>query len=139
MENILIVYWSGTGNTKKMAEEIRSGIVETNNTVTLIDLKETTPHIDGFKKIMLGCPATSKEQLEGTIFLPFLEEIKTQLADKKVALFGSYGWGDGEWMRKFEEIISQSSAVLSGSLIIKGEPEEKDSRCLQFGKDFANS
>lgn len=139
MKNILIVYWSGTGNTKKIAEEIRNGIIETNNTVTLVNLKETIPHIDGFKKIMLGCPATSKEKLEGSTFLPFLNEIKDQLANKDIALFGSYGWGNGEWMKGFEDIVLESSASLFGSLMIQGEPENQDSRCLEFGKKFAES
>ncbi|MDU3526108.1 flavodoxin domain-containing protein [Clostridium sp.] len=88
---------------------------------------------------MLGCPSMGDEELEEGEFLPFLESIENDLRDKKVALFGSYGWGSGEWMKKFEEKIKDLGATLPlESLIVNYTPEgEDEDRCREYGKKIA--
>ncbi|NRW86034.1 flavodoxin short chain [Clostridium beijerinckii] len=99
-----IVYWSGTGNTEKMAELIAKGIIESGKDVNTINVSDV--NIDELLNediLILGCSAMGDEVLEESEFEPFIEEISTKVSGKKVALFGSYGWGDGKWMRDLKK------------------------------------
>ena len=51
----------------------------------------------------MGCPAMGSEVLEEMEFQPMFDSIKNQMGGKAVGLFGSFGWGDGEWMRSWEK------------------------------------
>ena len=94
MEKVLVVYWSGTGNTKLMAEAVAEGIRSTNAEAELIEVGKTnfTAAVT-YDRIAFGCPSMGAEVLEEEEMEPFFTEIETQLSGKKVALFGSYGWG----------------------------------------------
>ncbi|NLK12893.1 MAG: flavodoxin, partial [Candidatus Phytoplasma sp.] len=101
--SILVVYWTGTGNTEIMAEQIYEGILSTGQEAVLKSVEQITVEAAlEFDKIAFGCPSMGIENLEEDDFEPFFEEIETQLGDKKIILFGSYGWGDGEWMDAWE-------------------------------------
>ena len=73
------------------------------------------------------------EVLEETEFEPYFSGIEASLSGKKTALFGSYGWGDGEWMRSWQErVISDGAVLISDGLIVCGAPDEQE--CRVFGK-----
>ena len=98
MGKVAVVYWSGTGNTQAMAEAVAQAADG-----ALFTAAEFGPeNLAEYDAIAFGCPSMGSEELEDSEFLPMFESVKGQLADKKVALFGSYGWGDGEWMRNWE-------------------------------------
>jgi len=132
-----IVYWSGTGNTAKMAELIGNGIIESGKgadviNVSDIDINELLQE----EVLILGCSAMGDEVLEENEFEPFIDEISTKISGKKIALFGSYGWGDGKWMRDFEErMISYGCTMTEEPLIAQNEPDEKE--CIDFGQKIA--
>ena len=99
-----IVYYSSTGNTEKMAELIAQGIVNGGKTAELINVFNADSSVfDEEDIIILGCSAMGDEVLEESEFEPFIESISSKISGKKVALFGSYGWGDGKWMRDWQE------------------------------------
>lgn len=134
-----IIYWSGTGNTEKMAELISKGIEKTGKTAELISVDSVNINdILSEDVLILGCSAMGDEVLEESTFDPFIEEISDKISGKKVALFGSYGWGDGQWMRDWEErMIGYGCIVPEDFLIIQNEPEDDDQDCIEFGQRVA--
>lgn len=121
---IAVVYWSGTGNTKKMAEAVVKGALENGLEVDLFragDFKaDMTLDYEGFA---FGCPSMGIEILEETEFLPMFEEVLPRLKGKALVLFGSYGWGEGEWMQEWEKLCEEAGAVLlDDGLISRGTP-----------------
>ncbi len=118
---IAIVYYSGTGNTEAMADIIKdrlSGKAE----VTVIDPSSFGPSdLEKYDAFAFGCPAMGNEVLEEDIFEPMFESIEGNLKDKRIMLFGSYGWGDGEWMRTWEERCKNAGAILAADPVIAQE------------------
>jgi flavodoxin I len=134
-----IVYWSGTGNTEKMAELIKEGVVQAGKSTETVVVSDV--NVDELLKdevIVLGCSAMGDEVLEESEFEPFIEELSTKVSGKKIALFGSYGWGDGQWMRDFEErMIGYGCTIIDTPLIIQNEPDDNKQECIDFGKKIA--
>ena len=104
MSKIAVVYWSGTGNTEVMADAVADGIKGAGGEAEIIAAASFGPDKMGeFDAFAFGCPSMGSEELEDGEFLPMFESVEPQLAGKKIALFGSYGWGDGEWMRNWNQ------------------------------------
>ena len=104
MSKIAVVYWSGTGNTEIMAGKVAEGAKAAGAEVTSFTAAEFSADlVDQFDAIAFGCPSMGAEQLEDSEFEPMFVSCEPKLSGKKIALFGSYGWGDGEWMRNWEE------------------------------------
>lgn len=140
MEKIAVIYWSATGNTEAMAGAIAEGIRAENVHADLFSVSEFGARSTGeYAKLALGCPSMGAEVLEECEFEPFLCSIEPELAGKKIALFGSFGWGDGEWMRNWEDRMKKDNcALFEQGLIINLTPDEDGrKRCEEFGKRFA--
>jgi flavodoxin short chain len=137
---INIIYWSGTGNTKAMAEVIQEGAENAGAAVTLTEVSavdiSTALNAD---VIALGCPSMGAEVLEESEFEPFIASIEGSISGKKLALFGSYGWGDGEWMRDWSERMKKAGATLACESLIVNEAPSGDSEqeCRDFGAAIA--
>jgi flavodoxin short chain len=141
MANILLVYWSGTGNTEIMAEKIKEGLEQQGATVDFKTVDQVEPDdVSSYDKVVFGCPSMGVETLEEDEFEPFFEQVESLLSGKKVALFGSYGWGEGEWMDAWVERTQATGAQLfDDGLRINSTPSsEEEEKCVQFGADFAN-
>lgn len=138
MDKIAIVYWSGTGNTQAMAEAIKTGLAEKGAPVDVFEAEAAdAATILGYGKIAFGCPSMGSEVLEEEIFEPFFALVEGGLSGKKVALFGSYGWGDGEWMRDWADRTKKAGAALFGEgLMMLEVPDE--AACAAYGKHFAD-
>ena len=104
-----VIYWSGTGNTEAMANAVAEGAG-----VDAVTVSDFSGNIEEFDALALGCPAMGGEVLEEDEFEPFFTGIEGKLSGKKVFLFGSYGWGDGEWMRNWQERVTAAGAELAG-------------------------
>ena len=131
-----VVYWSGTGNTETMANAIAEGIKGKGAEVTVFTASEFgADKVAEFDVLAFGCPAMGAEVLEEDEFEPMFTEVEGSLKDKKVALFGSYGWGDGEWMRNWEErCISGGITLATDCLMINETPDEDGLiKCNAFG------
>lgn len=141
MSKTAIIYWSGTGNTEAMANAILEGAKEVNPEAVLFDVSDiTAKDAATYDTLILGCSAMGAEVLEESEFEPFFTELEKSLSGKKVALFGSYGWGDGEWMRDWQERVNATGANLVNSegLIINEMPDYDGlSKCRELGKAAA--
>lgn len=140
MSKIAVIYWSGTGNTEAMANSIVEGIQGITSDVELFNVSEiSAADAAGYDKIVLGCPAMGSEELEEDEMEPFFTELEGSLSGKKVALFGSYGWGDGEWMRNWADRVQAAGATLINGegLIVNDAPEGPE--CVEFGVSIANA
>ena len=140
MTKIAIVYWSGSGNTEKMARAIEEGIHQAGRETEVFQVSDfAAQQINQYDKIVFGCPSMGCEVLEETEFEPLFQELEPVLQDKQVALFGSYGWGDGEWMRNWQVRVRKAGAELfEKGLIINGAPDQAGEEiCRAFGERFA--
>ena len=137
MSKVAVVYWSGTGNTEAMANKVAEGAKAAGAEVEVISADDFDGNnIEGFDGIAFGCPAMGDEELEDTVFQPVFEACESKLSGKKVALFGSYGWGDGEWMRSWEEKCQNDGVVLATESVICNEDpdDEAQAACIELGK-----
>ena len=140
MSKIAVVYWSGTGNTEAMASAVADGVKGAGGEAVLLTPAEfDASMIDSFDGIAFGCPSMGAEQLEEGEFAPMFESCEAKLSGKKIALFGSYGWGDGEWMRNWEEACMNDGAVLACDFVIcNGYPDDDTvAACNDLGKALA--
>lgn len=135
-----VIYWSQTGNTQKMAELIAKGIEEGGKKVELVELANISVNdLKDEEVIILGSPAAGTEDIEETQVEPFVQSLKGNIEGKKVALFGSWGWGEGEYIEQIEERIKSYGGELIGkSLTVMESPEgEDEAKCVEFGKLIA--
>ena len=140
MNRLAIVYWSGTGNTEMMARQVAQGAEEAGAEAAVFTAAEfDAGKMDDYDAIAFGCPSMGTEQLEDIEFEPRFTGCEPKLKDKKIALFGSYGWGDGEWMRSWEERCMSDGAVLVCDSVICNETpdDEANAACLALGKALA--
>ena len=137
MSKVAVVYWSGTGNTEEMANKVAEGAKAAGAEVEVISADDFDgTDISSFDGVAFGCPAMGDEELEDSVFQPVFEACEPKLAGKKVALFGSYGWGDGDWMRSWEEKCQNDGVTLAfASVICNEEPDdEAQAACIELGK-----
>ena len=140
MKKTAIVYWSGTGNTEAMANAVAEGAKAAGAEVTVLTAAEMSADlVSAFDAIAFGCPAMGSEVLEEEEFAPMFDACKAGLAGKPIALFGSYGWGDGEWMRNWEETCLADGAQLACDFVICNEAPDDDAiaSCKALGAALA--
>lgn len=140
MSKVAVVYWSGTGNTQCMAGKVAEGAGEAGAEVSVFTASEFHGDMmDQYDAVAFGCPSMGAEQLEESEFEPMFTECEPKLNGKKIGLFGSYGWGDGEWMRNWESTCAGDGAVLAGECVICNEaPDaEAEEACVALGKALA--
>ena len=142
MKKTAVIYWSGTGNTEAMANAVLEGMKAAGAEATLLTPDQVDASaLSDYDAIAFGCPAMGAEELEADEFAPMFEACLPQLRDKPIALFGSYGWGDGEWMRSWEGSCVQGGAILAAASVICQEApdEEADAACKALGRALAGS
>lgn len=141
MDKIYVVYWSQSGNTQNMAQAVGKGITDAGKEAEVVDVSSAS--IDELRKakaFALGCPAMGAEVLEEGEMEPFVSEVEGFAAGKTIALFGSYGWGDGQWMRDWVDRMSAAGAtVVNGEGVICQEAPDEDALtdCSSLGKQLA--
>lgn len=137
MSKIAVVYWSGTGNTQIMAEAVLEGAKTGGAEADLLTVSEfDSSKMDSYDAVAFGCPAMGAEVLEEDEFQPMFDNLEGKLGGKKIGLFGSYGWGDGEWMRNWEETCRTAGAVLVSDGVICNETPDDEAveSCKALGK-----
>ena len=140
MKKIAVVFWSGTGNTEAMASAVADGAKAKGANVTVFTASQfNASKLDAFDAVAFGCPAMGAEVLEESEFAPMFEDCKAKLSGKKIALFGSYGWGDGEWMRNWAETCKDDGAVMACDFVICNEAPDDDALddCKALGEALA--
>ena len=138
MNKVAVIYWSGTGNTGAMAQAVAEGARAAGAEADLLTCADVSD-ISAYDAAALGCPAMGAEELEDSEFLPMLESIEPSLTGKKVALFGSYGWGDGEWMRSWEARCAEKGITLAADSVTVNEAPDEDglAACRALGAAIA--
>ena len=137
---IAVVYWSSTGNTEAMAQAVVEGAKHAGAEAELFTAAEFDgAKMDEFDAVAFGCPAMGAEELEDGEFAPMFETCESKLSGKKIALFGSYGWGDGEWMRTWEEDCASAGIRLAADSVTccEAPDDEALSACQTLGKKLA--
>lgn len=120
---VTIVYWSGTGNTEAMAQAVAEGVRQAGAEAEVLPVAAAPA--EAADVMLLGCPAMGSEELEESEFEPWFAAVLPSLAGKRVGLFGSYDWGDGEWMRIWQERVQEAGGVmLADGLICNNAPDE---------------
>ena len=141
MAKVKIIYWSGTGNTEEMANQVAAGAKEAGADVSVFTSADFNAEMIGqFDAIAFGCPSMGAEELEETEFAPMFDACEPKLRGKKVALFGSYGWGDGQWMRDWEDRMKAAGATVVGGegVICQETPDDEAlENCKALGKELA--
>ena len=140
MHKIAVVYWSSTGNTEEMAKAIAQGARGAGASCDLLTCdRMDAEKVKQYDALLFGCPAMGAEELEQDAFEPMFSAVKPALADKKVALFGSYGWGGGEWMQTWEADCAASGISLAHESVICNEAPDDDAlaACKALGAALA--
>lgn len=135
-----IIYWSGTGNTEAMANEIEAKLKELGADTKLLSVENAS--IDDAKEadvLALGCPAMGAEELEEDYFRPYFDSIKDVIKDKKLGIFGSYEWNSGEWMDIWKKECEDDGITVKETLIAYDHPgAEALEKCREFAEKLFN-
>ncbi len=140
MSKVAVVYWSGTGNTQAMADLVAEGAKDEGAEVDVLTSAEfSADQMDQYDAIAFGCPSMGAEQLEESEFEPMFEDCRPKLNGKKIGLFGSYGWGDGEWMHTWVDTCQGDGAMLvnEGVICNKAPDDEASEACKALGKSIS--
>ena len=140
MSKTAVVYWSGTGNTEAMARLVQKGAQSAGASAELFTAADfDAAKAANFDAIAFGCPAMGNEELEDSEFAPMFDAVKASLGGKKVALFGSYGWGGGDWMNAWEEDCAASGITLAAQSVICNDApdDEAEAACKALGAALA--
>ena len=130
---VAVVYWSGTGNTQQMAEMLGEGIEAAGGSAEVLDVSNARAEdLKDEAVFALGCPAMGDEELDEGEMEPFVQEVEKFADGKRIALFGSYDWGDGEWMRSWEARMKDAGAEIVGGagVIANNEPDDEAKAAL---------
>ena len=139
--NVSVVYWSGTGNTQAMSEAVARGIEAAGKHARLMEVSAADAfEIASEQAFALGCPSMGAEELEENEMEPFVESLEALVSGKHILLFGSDGWGDGEWMRNWAERMKAAGAELvraEGIIANDAPDEEVIEACEKAGRELA--
>lgn len=143
MNKVPVIFWSATGNTEQMANAVAEGVTAAGGTAPLLQPADVTAAIlADAKAVAFGCPAMGAEQLEEGEFEPMFSALEGSLTGKRVLLFGSYGWGDGQWMRDWCERATAAGAVLveaEGLMVNETPDDDALDTCRKLGGELANA
>lgn len=140
MSKVAVVYWSGTGNTEAMANEVAEGAKGKDAQTELLTASQfSASELGTYDAVAFGCPAMGAENLEESEFEPMFTECEGSLSGKKIALFGSYGWGSGEWMDDWAERCKNAGAKLAAAPVICNEAPDDEAKasCRALGEALA--
>lgn len=141
MEKICVVFWSQSGNTESMANAVGEGITEAGKEAVVVNVSDiSADELAQVNVFAMGCPAMGAEVLEESEMEPFVEELESKVSGKTIGLFGSYGWGDGEWMRDWtDRMTNQGATVVDGEGVICQDAPDDDviEKCKELGKKLA--
>ena len=143
MSKVKVVFWSGSGNTQAMADAVANGIRSAGAEAEVTTFDSLSPSDAANESaIAFGCPAMGVEVLEEGTVEPFMADYETKCNGKKVALFGSYGWGDGQWMRDWQDrLVAAGASIIGGEGIIANSAPDDDaiSQCEDLGRQLAQA
>ena len=140
-KNVAVVFWTGTGNTEAMANAVAEGAAAAGAEARAVSVADfSADDVAAFDALAFGCPAMGAEELESDEFEPVWEACKPALAGRPVALFGSYGWGGGEWMDSWKEDAEVAGLAVVDALIANEAPDDEAvEACQALGRALAEA
>ncbi len=140
-KNIAVVYWTGTGNTEAMANAVTEGASQADTEAKAILVSDfSADDVAAYDAVAFGCPAMGAEELESDEFEPVWEACKAVLGEKPVALFGSYGWGGGEWMDSWKDDAEAAGLKVVDTFIANDAPDDEAvESCQALGRALAEA
>lgn len=142
MSNIQVVFWSQSGNTEAMANAVADGIRKAGKEADVVFVSDASiDELKSAKVFALGCPAMGAEVLEEGEMESFVSDLEMSVSGKTIGLFGSYGWGDGQWMRDWvDRMTSAGATVVDGEgVICMGAPDaDATAQCEALGARLAS-
>ncbi len=141
MSKAAVVWWSGTGNTTEMAEAIKDGLAKGGVEVDMFEVDEfDVENLSAYDRFAFGCPAMGAEELETGDFQPMWDSVVDQLGDTPIVLFGSYGWGTGEWMETWNDDAEDAGLKVVGTVIANESPDSEETEaCVEMGETLAQA
>ena len=141
MKKIAVVYWTGTGNTEAMANAVAEGAASAGADAKAILVSDfAVGDVADYDALAFGCPAMGAEELESDEFEPVWDACKETLGAKPVALFGSYGWGGGEWMDSWKDDAESAGLKVIDALIANEAPDDEATEaCQALGRTLAEA
>jgi flavodoxin short chain len=142
MAKVAIVYWSGSGNTEAMAQAVEEGAKSAGAETFLSFVSDTSAaDISAYDHIILGCPAMGNEELEEYEFEPFFDELLPQMKGKKVGIFGSYAWNQGDWIKTWKERMEEAGVTLAADPVKAYSYPDDDAlaACKALGETIAKA
>ncbi len=138
MSKVAVVFWSGTGNTEAMAGFVADGVAEAGGEADVIQCSDfSADKVEAYDALAFGCPAMGSEELEYDEFQPLWDDVKNNLGTKKVALFGSYEWAEGEWMETWKADAEEAGVNVVNTLINYDAPDaEGEASCKALGAEL---
>ena len=141
MSKVNVVFWSQSGNTESMAKAVGAGVTEAGGEANVVFVGDASiDELKSAKAFALGCPAMGAEVLEEGEMEPFVTDLEGFVAGKTIGLFGSYGWGDGQWMRDWVDRMTAAGAtVVNGEGVICQDAPDgaAEAECKALGKALA--
>lgn len=139
MNKVAIVYWTGSGNTEQMANLIGDAVKGAGGEATVAHVSAININdLVTADVIALGSPSMGVEVIEESEMEPFMATLEGRIEGKKIALFGSYGWGDGQWIRDWTERVKAAGAAQPvEALAVQGTPDGAE--CAAFGAELAKA
>lgn len=135
---VSVVFWTQSGNTEAMANMVADGARAAGAEVDVLNVSAADESVMESDAVIFGCPAMGNEELDDSEFEPFFSSIEGKLSGKKVGLFGSYGWGTGEWMDTWRTRVEGDGAVVLGTVIANYEPDsDAEAACKALGESAA--
>ena len=140
MKKVAVIYWSGTGNTQAMADAVVEGAREAGADVTLFQVSDFFDSMmDDYDAFAFGCPAMGDEELEDIEFAPVYDACEMKISGRTAAIFGSYSWNDGEWIRKWDARIRNAGAIIAHDYVMCADYPDDDAirACKELGASLA--
>ena len=141
MDKVYVVYWSQTGNTEAMAKMLAAGVEEAGSKAEVVEASDAdVAALAAAKGFAIGCPAMGAEELEDSVVEPLVADLEGKVSGKSLVLFGSYDWGDGEWMRLWVDRMTAAGATIVGGegVIANNEPDaDAEAQLKAVGAELA--
>ncbi len=139
MKKVNVLYFSNTGNTEEMANSVVEGAKQAGHEVKLIKFEDATvENVTEADVVVMGCPACGSEELDEDVVKPFVDSLEGKIEGKNIALFGSYGWGEGPWMEDWEAQVKgyKANLVAESVIALEAPDEEAKEKCINLGKSL---
>lgn len=135
MKKVSIIYWSNGGNVEVLANTIAESAKMHGAVVTIKHVQDATiEDVTTADAVAFGSPSMDNNRIEQHEMEPFIKEFKLlPNNNKKVVLFGSYGWDDGQFMKDWVVRMKDYQFDVIANIAVKESPSDEE---LEIARKF---